>query len=104
MMRGQGGTPAAAADREVAASLCGLEGRLDPEGDKERPCRRCSHPRGEDPPVGRRKNDRMALSAPSGAGLPRVPLPGGVEAARLPSRVDGAVLDEALRSDAAWLL
>jgi hypothetical protein len=32
------------------------------------------------------------------------PLPGGVDAVRLPSRITDEVLDEALRSDAAWLL
>jgi hypothetical protein len=36
--------------------------------------------------------------------VPRSPLPGGIEAARLPSRIGDGVLDEALRSDAEWLL
>jgi hypothetical protein len=36
--------------------------------------------------------------------LLRFPLPGGVDAVRLPSTIADEVLDEALRSDAAWLL
>lgn len=36
--------------------------------------------------------------------LLRFPLPGGVDAVRLPSAVTDEVLDEALRSEAAWLL
>jgi hypothetical protein len=49
----------------------------------------------------------MALAPPSAAGplpLLRFPLPGGVEAVRLPSTIADEVLDEALRSDAPWLL
>ena len=36
--------------------------------------------------------------------LLRFPLPGGVDVVRLPSTIADEVLDEALRSDAAWLL
>jgi hypothetical protein len=36
--------------------------------------------------------------------LLRFTLPGGVDAVRLPSTIADEVLDEALRSDAAWLL
>jgi hypothetical protein len=36
--------------------------------------------------------------------LLRFPLPGGVDVVRLPSAVTDEVLDEALRSEAAWLL
>lgn len=48
----------------------------------------------------------MALPATPEAAhrLLRFPLPGGVEAVRLPSAMADEVLDEALRSDAPWLL
>jgi hypothetical protein len=39
-----------------------------------------------------------------GRRLLHVPLPGGVDAVRLPSTITGEVLDEALQSQAAWLL
>ena len=49
----------------------------------------------------------MALTASPTAGarrLLRYPLPGGVDAVRLPSTIADEVLDEALRTDAPWLL
>jgi hypothetical protein len=49
----------------------------------------------------------MALTAPPAAGphhLLRYPLPGDVDAVRLPSAIADDLLDEALRSDAPWLL
>jgi hypothetical protein len=46
--------------------------------------------------------------APTAPPVPRrllhFPLPGGVDAVRLPSTIVDEVLDEALRSDAPWLL
>jgi hypothetical protein len=48
----------------------------------------------------------MALPAGPAArsALLRFPLPGGVEVVRLPSTLGNEVLDEALRTDAGWLV
>ena len=48
----------------------------------------------------------MALTAPPAGPRPHLgfPLPGGVDAVRLPSTIAVEDLDDALRSDAPWLL